>query len=117
MRVEVGTTVLLCAGLLVGSAIGVAAQNEEADPMAPAAVKGTEEIVTGSRQGRSRPRLGHRHRGCPVHQPLGGEYRGYSGEMTYIGQWQRYGSTDWVQVEASSRVLVNDGGRWPGTSS
>ncbi len=113
-----GLSIVLAIGLLAGSAVGVAAQSEDADPMAPA-------VVTGSIDGRrdlSGSVTTDPGTGATITESVGFRQTWeasdprLSGSVIYTGNWHSYGDGD-LQVEASSVVLDNAEGRWIGTGT
>ena len=115
---KAGLSVFLAFGLMAGSAIGVTAQDEEADPMAPAVVTGS---ISGQRHvdGSVTTDVGT---GATITEGVGFRQTWeasdprLSGSVIYTGNWLRYGGGD-MQVEASSVVLDNAAGRWIGTGT
>jgi hypothetical protein len=117
MRLRTTTISILAIGLLAGSAVGVAAQDEEADPLAPAS-------VTGSISGNS-DTSGSVTRDAGVTITEGVGFRQtwvasdprLSGSVVYTGNWHGYDGTGGMSVQATSVVLVNDDGRWSGAGT
>jgi hypothetical protein len=108
---------ILAIGLLAGSAVGVAAQDEAADPMAPAYVTGTVASGGGGSQGTTTSADGFtRIDGYESTNLWEASDPRLNGTAFYTGNWQRYGAAGF-QVEAGTRVLENDGGRWVGTTT
>ena len=113
--IKTTTISILAVGLLAGSAVGVAAQDEEvADPIAHA-------IVTGSISGtRTSSGSATAESGAVLTEGVGFQQTWeasdprLSGSVSYAGNWLRYPGTGELQVEASSVVLDNADGRWRG---
>ena len=123
MRAIKTTTIsILALGLLAGSAAGVAAQDEEAaDPMVQAAVTGAvegwHEVSPGTTT--SDAEVSRTEGWQIINRWIASDPR-LSGEETVTAHWDRYLSPDisvpQVGVGATTRVLVNDDGRWVGQS-
>ena len=102
---------------VLGSSVGVLAQAATPDTMAPVFVTGTEQWVSewSERTTTSEGSL-------TVIEGVGltGIWEAsdprLSGTATYAATYDRFESAGF-EVEASSRVVVNDGGRWVGTST
>jgi hypothetical protein len=104
-------------GLLAGSTVGVAAQDEAADSMAPAYVTGTVADGGGGSRGTTTSADGFtRIDGYESTNLWEASDPRLNGTAFHTGNWQRYGAAGF-QVEAGTRVLENDGGRWVGTTT
>lgn len=101
-------------GLLAGSAVAAAAQD---DTMAPAYITGTVADGGGGSAGASTSADGFiRIDGYESSSRWEASDPRLSGTASYTGNWQRYGAAGF-QIEAGTRVLENDGGRWVGTTT
>ena len=105
-------------GMLASSAVGVAAQSGEVDPMAPAFVTGS---ITDGQTASTETRTAEE--GYRRIEVVGGpdtweaSDSRLSGDVTYSGLWHRYPAPATMQVEAAARELVNSGGRWVGQAT
>ena len=114
MRAIKTTTIsILAVGLLAGSAVGVAAQD---DPTAPALVTGTVALVSDTNGSSSLVDGALVIEGTGSVNTWEASDPRLSGSSTYTGNWQRYNAAGF-QVEAATRVLENDAGRWVGTAT
>ena len=112
------TIFILAVGLLAGSAVGVAAQDEAADPMAPATFEvgfvngpGGDELegtTTDTEYGESRRGFGF------VDFPFEAGDARASGLMTFVDNDEVVGN---ALARARAMRIVNDEGAWEGTSS
>jgi len=110
----VGTVILVLLGGLGGA---VVAQDEPADPMAPAAVTGTvgsgPDISPGSETYFAGKYRTEGMQGILYYEASDPRL---SGEVTLTGNMDDYRSES-IYVGAGTRVLVNDDGRWLGTDT
>ncbi len=112
MRVAQTTiTSILALGLLVGSAVGVAAQNEAADPMAPNWFD-WETLGDGPPEFSEDPATG-----LPsVTVEVEATDSRASGTLTAIEDFRHDEGDERYRVGGTSMRLANDGGAWVGTS-
>lgn len=110
----IGTLILVLIGGLSGA---VVSRDEQADPMAPAAVTGTvglgPDISPGSETYFARK---YRTEGMQCVLYYEASDPRLSGEVTFTGNMDDY-RYESIYVGAGTRVLVNDGGRWVGTDT
>lgn len=114
LRLSLAGTAML---VLLGASSGaVTAQEATADPMAPAAVTGTVTGAPMTSSGTSTTGDGFQEtEGVQYVNTLVASDARLSGEVTYTGHWRYYPGM--FQIEAASRVIANDGGRWVGTAT
>jgi hypothetical protein len=117
-KVKITLSITVALGLLAGTAVGVSAQDEIADPMAPGVVTGSIAQWRAVPPGTQQPEAGfvgiedvtHAHVWEATDPRL-------AGEVTYTGHWHRYPAPAYMQVEAAIFELVNDAGRWLGQAT
>ena len=115
LRLTLAGTVTLA--LLGGLGGVVATQDEAAEPMAPAVVTGT--IFSKSHDADGTASAAD---GATLTEGVASTHRWnasdprLSGTSTYTGNWLEYPAAGF-QVEAATRVLENDDGRWVGTAT
>jgi len=115
--IKSGLISILAIGLLAGSTAGVAAQDEAADHMAPAVVTGTIFSKSDDADGTASAADGATLlEGVASTNKWNASDRRLSGTSTYTGNWLQYPAAGF-QVEAATRVLENDDGRWVGTAT
>jgi hypothetical protein len=118
--IKTTTISILAIGLLAGSAVGVAAQEEEAEPSTPAYV--TWEVTgdpTSVEDGAFDEELGQM-RGLVVYgAPVEASDPRLSGLYNYVvnGNGQKLSTPDYALVESRSWRMENDGGAWTGTTT
>jgi len=108
---------ILAIGLLAGSAVAVAAQDEAADPMALAYVTGT--IAPGSVGSEGTTTYGDGFIGIDGYEStdrLAASDPRLTGTALYTGNLQIYEAARF-DVQAGTVVLENDDGRWVGTTT
>ena len=109
-RVKATVISVLAVGLLTGSAVGVAAQDEAADPMAP-------NWFTWEAQGEGPPDFSvDPATGLPVLTvEMAATDERVSGALTLLENFAQVEDDDRYRVGSTSLRLVNDGGTWFGT--
>lgn len=110
--------VMLAIGLLAGSVVAVAAQEDMADPMAPGVVTGTVAQWRAVAPGVVSTESGLRVTDGVIHEHVweASDPR-LAGDVTYTGRWHWYAPPAGMQVEAATFELVNDAGRWLGQAT
>ena len=112
LRVSLAGTVILT--LLGGLGGTVLAQDGAADLMAPATVTGSVRYIGGQQSGEIAPVDGMvRQSGMISNHKWEASDLRLSGTEAYTKNWDRYPLG--FDVDATTRVLENDGGRWVGT--
>jgi hypothetical protein len=114
----IAVTVVVVGGLLAGSAVGVAAQSEGVEPMAPAVVTGSIVESQMVSMGRGTPEEGFVRIEGETHEHVfeASDPR-LSGDVTFTGHWQQYPPPVEMEVEAGIYELVNPDGRWVGLAT
>jgi hypothetical protein len=113
-----GAVVLVCLALGGVPAGAQSPAPAAADPMAPATVTGIERSTGSMGLGTTTYDRGvTRIEGATSTGVWEASDPRLSGEVTYVGNWHRYSTAPAFQVEAASRVVVNEGGGWVGTAT